>query len=553
MDAEQFAQFMAQQKASMKELINSFKGMTGPAAAGGASGSVAGASAAGGSVNVPLPPPLELEGDMERNYNFFEKNWNNYASAVGMDTWSTDKQKQKTSVLLSVIGQAALKKYYNFELTEAQQGDPKLALAEIKSKVVRVRNQIVDWVEFFSMEQWKEESIDDYVGRLKALAKICRFGALEVDMVKFKIVTSNKWSHLRASMLTAQNLTEARAIDMCRAEEVSERHRAAGGSCVVVNKLRKKTVHKCKFCGSRHEFAKGVCPALGRKCNRCGGKNHFEKVCKVDRKKRFKKKVNEVCELSSGSEETSEESDSDPDSSDSATIGKIYDKSRYGGHVLADLDLFVGEEWTTVQCELDTGANASLVGRDWLTKMTGLSESSLLPSRCQLQSFGGGHIPVLGEVKVPCRHNGRKYKLLLQVVDVQHGPLLSANVCKKLGFVKFCDEVSVSVPRRREQLMEIHSVKAQEHSLMDNTDHTNNRSKPEANMRWIPRKEPCTPNQDLVRFPSSKEIVAQSDVDSKAISVGVDCVSAVDAPKLLKLKTTTEIPTRLKRKTTIFY
>lgn len=240
MDAKQFAQFMEQQKASMDKLISSFKSMAGQSAAGSsaAGGSAAGGSAAGVAVPfVPLPPPLELEGDMERNYNFFENSWKNYASAVGMDAWHPDQKKQKTSVLLSVIGQAALKKYFNFELTEVQQGDPTLALAAIKAQVVRERNQVVDWSEFFSMEQWKEESIDDFVGRLKALAKLCKFGALEVDMVKFKIVTSNKWPHLRTTMLTAQNLTEARAVDLCRAEEVSEKHRSGN-----VNKVRRVAI-----------------------------------------------------------------------------------------------------------------------------------------------------------------------------------------------------------------------------------------------------------------------------------------------------------------------
>ena len=33
----------------------------------------------------------------------------------------------------------------------------------------------------------------------------------------------------------------------------------------------------CKFCGRSHN--KGECPAFGKLCNVCGGKNHFEAKC----------------------------------------------------------------------------------------------------------------------------------------------------------------------------------------------------------------------------------------------------------------------------------
>ncbi|XP_039452546.1 uncharacterized protein LOC120431511 [Culex pipiens pallens] len=553
MDAKQFAKFMA----SMEKLLGSFKSMAGQAAAGT---STAGGSAIGGSVTIPfipLPPPLELEGDMERNYNFFENGWKNYTSAVGMDAWPVERNKQKTSVLLSVIGQAALKKYFNFELTEVQQGDPALALSAIKAKVVRERNPIIDWTEFFSMEQWEEESVDDFVGRLKALAKLCKFGVLEAEMVKFKIVTSNKWSHLRATLLTAQNLTEAIVVDLCRAEEVSERHRkAVSSSSVGVNKVR-RMARKCKFCGGRHEFVKGVCPALGKKCNRCGGKNHFEKACKNDRKKRSKKKVKDVYGLSGDSAQTSEESDSEPESSDAANIGQIYDKSSYGGHVQADLDLFVGETWQSVQCELDTGANASLVGRDWLIRVGGQNSPQLLPSRCRLQSFGGGHIPVLGEVKIPCHRNGRKYNLSLQVVDVEHGPLLSAQVCKKLGFVKFCNSVSASAPHYPNDLIAIHRIKAQDSQLIDSGKEYRQKDVPSrmqqkpVHVCKQPRKEPQTSKQNLDQSTTQIGKAVVSVADQEAVRVWTNGVRSAEEPNTLKLPVPMEMPNRLKRNSVI--
>ena len=36
---------------------------------------------------------------------------------------------------------------------------------------------------------------------------------------------------------------------------------------------------ECLFCGLKHPFAKEKCPAYGKKCTKCGIKNHAEKVC----------------------------------------------------------------------------------------------------------------------------------------------------------------------------------------------------------------------------------------------------------------------------------
>ena len=39
----------------------------------------------------------------------------------------------------------------------------------------------------------------------------------------------------------------------------------------------------CDFCGWSHKKGKQNCPAFGKTCNKCGGKNHFKNVCKADK------------------------------------------------------------------------------------------------------------------------------------------------------------------------------------------------------------------------------------------------------------------------------
>ena len=37
---------------------------------------------------------------------------------------------------------------------------------------------------------------------------------------------------------------------------------------------------KCDYCGCKHKRCKQNCPALGKICDKCGGKKHFKVVCR---------------------------------------------------------------------------------------------------------------------------------------------------------------------------------------------------------------------------------------------------------------------------------
>lgn len=456
MDAEQLKALMAHQMEMFNKMMEGMQ-LQNAQQLQGAQGQRPSAS----NVHVPQPSPLALEGDMEENMDFFEKSWKDYAKAIGMDRWPQDENAQKVSFLLSVIGEPAKKKYFNFELTAAESVDPDTALAAIRDKVVAKRNIIVDRLDFFSATQQARESIDDFVSRLKTLAKMAKLGALQTELIAFKVVTSNKWPSLRSKMLTVTDITLPKAVDMCRAEEITAKRcqeLSLPNPEVDVNKVKGKSRYqaqakKCKFCGDYHDFSKGSCPAFGKKCHRCKGRNHFEKVCKVNRYKNKKsRKVKEIKDESSDSEDPTSSSNeaSSEASEDEYEIGKIIDNSEKGGSVLAELQLKFSNKWKSVMCELDTGANTSLIGLDWLIKLTGKENPQLLPSTYRLQSFGGHPIKVLGEVKIPCRRKKQRFRLVLQVVDVNHCPILSSKASRVLGFIKFCKSVKFGKSHAKE-------------------------------------------------------------------------------------------------------
>ena len=44
-------------------------------------------------------------------------------------------------------------------------------------------------------------------------------------------------------------------------------------------KVDDDAVTDCRFCGFRHKKVKSLCPAYGKTCNKCGGRNHFRAKC----------------------------------------------------------------------------------------------------------------------------------------------------------------------------------------------------------------------------------------------------------------------------------
>lgn len=205
----------------------------------------------------------------------------------------------------------------------------------------------------------------------------------------YKLVTANKWSNLRTKMLTMSDITLEKAVDICRAEEITEKRSQELNYTVPesdVNKITKgkpRTKHskppRCKFCGDAHEFTKGTCPAFGKRCRKCNGKNHFERVCQaaMKRRSRWSRKVREVKEEGSSDEETTSADESTEESEQEYEISKIFDNSDSGGGVTAELEMNFTKTWKSVLCDLDTGANTSLIGFNRLLELTGQREPML--------------------------------------------------------------------------------------------------------------------------------------------------------------------------------
>ncbi|XP_053686342.1 uncharacterized protein K02A2.6-like [Sabethes cyaneus] len=92
MDNIQFQQLLDHQTRMFAELC---RGLTTAVNQSNTANASASRQPCAASVTVPQPSPLALEGDMQENFDFFEKSWRDYAKAIGMDRWPAADDPQK--------------------------------------------------------------------------------------------------------------------------------------------------------------------------------------------------------------------------------------------------------------------------------------------------------------------------------------------------------------------------------------------------------------------------------------------------------------------------
>ena len=84
------------------------------------------------------------------------------------------------------------------------------------------KNLVVERHRFLTRNQGPSETIDQYVTELKTLATTCEWGELKDDLICSRIVSGILSKRIRERLLREPELTLKKAIDMCRAEELSK-------------------------------------------------------------------------------------------------------------------------------------------------------------------------------------------------------------------------------------------------------------------------------------------------------------------------------------------
>ena len=154
---------------------------------------------------------------------------------------------------------------------------------------------------------WKlswSEPFDAYLTQLRNRAESCEYQDPN-RMIRDKIVFTAP-GKLQEILLRETKLTLDKTIDLCRIYESSikqtQEMQATASNCNETSfrpssaiQTIKRSANRpntkqlqpvsvpninCHFCGKTHKYGRNCCPAYGKECARCHGRNHFKATCR---------------------------------------------------------------------------------------------------------------------------------------------------------------------------------------------------------------------------------------------------------------------------------
>ncbi|PFX13399.1 hypothetical protein AWC38_SpisGene22515 [Stylophora pistillata] len=272
------------------------------------------------SGNVPVPPKIELSGNIANNWKQWKQVWSDYELVTRLND-QTDEYR--VAAFITCIGPKALTIHNGLPF---QSEDEKKNLAKIvelwESYCLGKTNIIYKRYRFDNRNQDAGESIDTYAANLRSLSETCNSGALKEEMIRDRIVYGVGDSSLRKKLPQVPEITLDKCIDMCRSAEATSTQREAMSALnshvpppPQVNFVKKASksadkspfVKHCRFCGQTHEVERSKCPAFGKICSICQRENHFSLKCSHKKKSDKPKKPLEKYSVNQLNFEESEE------------------------------------------------------------------------------------------------------------------------------------------------------------------------------------------------------------------------------------------------------
>lgn len=241
-----------------------------------------------------LRPPDKLcfGANPKENWNLFLQRWETYTTLANINA---QPQKLRVALFLHLLDDDALRTYNSFQFTTPPEERKVAEIIEMFEKyAIGEVNETYERFVFNKRRQEEGETFDNFYSDLRRKIKTCNFceNCCE-SIMRDKIILGIRCSETQTELLKKRNLTLDSCVDVCKAAEsavTQNRAMRTSREEVTVNKITRfnrgnsnsaSKGRQCRYCSGNHPFtSKELCPAYGKICSKCGGKNHFAKACK---------------------------------------------------------------------------------------------------------------------------------------------------------------------------------------------------------------------------------------------------------------------------------
>ncbi|KAI8117119.1 Retrovirus-related Pol polyprotein from transposon 412 [Lucilia cuprina] len=314
-----------------------------------------------------------------------------------------------------------------------------LSFVEIRTTLVnhfdKKKNQYAESIRIRQVIQEKDETLSNFVLRLRQAATHCKYGEflnrMLTEQLLFGLESRNTCDQIIAK--EPENFNAAYEIaQRLEASHMSsmEMKNAAGGSVPLLESTFKENVKdtkidrsNCYGCGGDH--ARTICKFRNARCYLCGKTGHIAKVCK-----------SKTAQISEEHTDNIKIGDSDV----IQRLNKVGTKKESSRHLIG-VEINGGK----VNMELDTGAPCGIMSMATVKSCT--DKYKLLTTDRKFTSYTGHRIDCIGRVVVNVKVGATTRRLNLYIVDGNFDSLLGIEwISQFVGEIDFVKLFSTSEP-----------------------------------------------------------------------------------------------------------
>ena len=276
-------------------------------------------------------------------------------------------------------------------------------------------NETYELYIFHTRKQGESETVESFITALRTLVKTCNFCHDCVSLVlRDQVVLGIHNPQTQAELLKIRQLDLQGCLDICKLSENATVQfrilRPEGVNKVDFKPKRKtpaQTERECRACARRHGLNKELCPAFGKTCYKCNGKNHFAVKCKLSRKKNVQTFTTQPYDH-----------ENDRSGSDYGQVDniKIKEKVNAISQEMIKAEMMVKRK--PIAFQLDSGASVNILNEKHVMGKT------LEHSNKTLVMWNGAEVKPLGEcqVKIINPKTGQKYAVIACFVGISYFP-----------------------------------------------------------------------------------------------------------------------------------
>lgn len=229
------------------------------------------------------PDELQLEGNLEDNWNRFYRQFVNFLKIVKSNKTEEMDGPTKVAMLLNFIGDEANELFETFKLTDVEKNNYDKVVAAYIEYCKPKSNVLFERFKFYQRIQLEGESFDHFYADVKKLTKSCSFGTELENMERDRLVLGIRHLDLQEALIRQADNSLQAIVDKCRKFEINvvrARVMQKEGSEVDVDAVKRfqprQQTHRpkpydrntnernetganqqCKWCGYKHK--KGSC------------------------------------------------------------------------------------------------------------------------------------------------------------------------------------------------------------------------------------------------------------------------------------------------------